>query len=203
MPSRIFEKIAGRWLRLALASLTAALLWQPVVAQNIDQFQTGTLSSPVLVVDLDQVFLRSAFGQRVEQDSIAAQVVLQSEFDVIIDALNAEEGSLTERRPDMAPEDFRVEAEAFDEKVQQIRVEQDARVAALRAAVENSRRVFLDAIEPILGQIMNDRGAVVIIDRRNVRLFAQGVDITNDAVVAIDSVIGDGDGVPVTDTTEQ
>jgi len=124
---------------------------------------------------------------------------LQAETDTLRDenrrieaALTAEEQSLTERRPTMTPEAFRAEADAFDERVQGIRTAQDAKERALQNGVTDGRDQFLAVAAPVLGQMMRDAGAAVILDRRTVFLALSAVDITDEAIAAIDAAIGDG-----------
>jgi Skp family chaperone for outer membrane proteins len=121
---------------------------------------------------------------------------LEAENQQIEDQLTAEERSLTERRPTMEVEDFRVEAEAFDARVQAIRAEQDAKERALQQAVTEGRSKFLEAARPILAQIMIESGAAVVLDLRSVFLGVGAVDITDAAIKAVDAALGDGTAIP-------
>jgi len=94
----------------------------------------------------------------------------------------------------MEVEAFRAEAEAFDAKVQRIRSEQDAKEQALSDSVEQGRTEFLNAATPVLAGLMIDSGAAVILQRRDVFLSASLVDITDEAIAAIDAQLGEGDG---------
>ena len=49
---------------------------------------------------------------------------------------------------------------------------------------------------PVLGDLMRESGAVAIFDKNIVILSLRGVDITDEAVVRIDSVLGDGSKLP-------
>ncbi len=169
----------------------------PAAAQdNAGTLSTGVVRSPVLTIDPDRLFAETIFGQRVTADVNGDAAALDAENQQIQDQLTAEERSLTERRPTMAVEDFRVEAEAFDEKVQAIRTEQDAKERALQQAVTEGRNRFLEAATPILAQIMIDSGAAVILDRRSVFLGVGAVDITDAAIQAVDAALGDGTNIP-------
>lgn len=175
----------------------------PIVAQEVaPDLPTGIVQSPVLTIDPDRLFAETVFGQRVTSDINGDAAALDVENQRIQEQLTAEERSLTERRPTMAVEDFRIEADAFDQKVQTIREEQDAKERALQAAVTEGRNRFLAAATPILAQLMIDSGAAVILDRRSVFLGVGAVDITDAAIAAIDAALGDGTTVPTnTDAT--
>lgn len=183
-----------RWTAAVLCLLPAL----PVAAQEVappEGFTVGQVQSVVLTIDSERLFSESQFGRRVESEFNAAQDALMAENRRIEEALTAEERSLSERRPGMEVATFRAEAAAFDERVQGIRVAQDAKARALQDGVTQGRDAFLAAAAPILGEMMADSGASVILDRRSVFLALGAVDITDEAIAAIDGAIGDGAGV--------
>lgn len=182
-------------MRGLFAPLMLVLFWAaaPAAAQGgLNLGQPEGFRSPVLTIDSERLFQDSAFGQRVTQDIVAATEALAAENRRIEAALTQEERSLTERRPEMEVDAFREEAEAFDARVQEIRRQQDAKEAALQDQLTVGREEFLNAAQPILGQLMLDRGGAVILDRRGVFLAVGLVDITDAAIAAIDAAIGDG-----------
>lgn len=152
----------------------------------------GQVQSPVLTLNVDRLLAETAYGQRLSADILERGERLDAENERIADELTAEERSLTERRPGMDADAFRAEADAFDQKVQRIRDEQDAKQRALEAAVAEGREAFLEVARPVLGELMRESGAAVIIERRDVFLSASLVDVTDEAVAAIDAAIGDG-----------
>lgn len=170
--------------------LRAFVLWflllaAPLVAQD---------QQAVLLVDLDRAFTASQFGKRVEAELTVARDALIEENRRIAAELEAEEQDLTRRRPTMEPDAFRAEAEAFDERVQKIRQEQDAKGLSIVQAQSRGRDRFLAAAGPALRDIMAQRGASVILSAsaQSVLVAAEGVDITDIAILAIDQAIGDG-----------
>jgi Skp family chaperone for outer membrane proteins len=106
--------------------------------------------------------------------------------------LTAEERDLTERRPNMEPDAFRVLADAFDEKVNEIRRTQDAKARELTQKRDADRVVYLQSVAPILELMMRESGAAVILERSSVFISANVIDITDDAIRRIDEAIGDG-----------
>ncbi|MCX7300100.1 MAG: OmpH family outer membrane protein [Rhodobacterales bacterium] len=169
----------------------------PLVSQDTGGTSSNALvRSPVLTIDPDRLFAETVFGQRVTAEVKRDAAALEAENQQIEDQLTAEERSLTERRPTMEVEDFRVEAEAFDARVQAIRAEQDAKERALQQAVTEGRSKFLEAARPILAQIMIESGAAVVLDLRSVFLGVGAVDITDAAIKAVDAALGDGTAIP-------
>ena len=96
-------------------------------------------------------------------------------------------------------EEFRALADAFDEKVQQNREAQERKAVALNQMVEVARVQFLEAARPILGALMAESGAGVILERSSVFLSANATDITDEAIQRIDAVIGEGRDLPLPD----
>lgn len=186
-------------MRLRALILPALLAMAPLgaVAQEGSPAPAGEVQSPILTIDVERLLAETRFGRRLAEDLQARADALDAENERLRLELVEEERSLTERRPSMEGEAFRVEADAFDSRVQRIRAEQDAKQEALAASVEEDRRTFLNAATPVLGRLMIESGAAVILNRRDVFLSASLVDITDEAIAAIDAELGDGSEVAV------
>jgi Skp family chaperone for outer membrane proteins len=57
---------------------------------------------------------------------------------------------------------------------------------------EDEKQRFFSEVRPVLAQIMTERGAVVIIDKRAVFVGFDNVDVTAAAIAALDASLGDG-----------
>ena len=183
-----------RWARAVLLGLWLSGLCGAAAAQDAT---SGTAAPAILTVDIDRLFAQSQFGERIARDYTEGRAALAEENRRIADALRAEELALAERRAEMAPTVFRTEAEAFDEKAQAIRRAQDAKENALEETLAQGRAQFLEVTRPILGELMVDRGAFALLDRRSVLLSLGRIDVTDDAIARIDAAIGDGgDALP-------
>ncbi|WP_298969699.1 OmpH family outer membrane protein [uncultured Roseobacter sp.] len=158
--------------------------------------RVGPVQSPILTIDSDKLFSDSAFGQRTVEEFEARGAELAAENRRIEEELSAEEKELTDKRGTMTPAEFRVLADAFDEKVQSTRRRQDAKTRDLNVALEERRVVFLNAAAPVLEMLMREAGAAVIMERRSVFLSSNAIDITRTAVERLDAVLGDGSDVP-------
>ena len=90
--------------------LLVLLMTGPVVAQQQEQL----VGPQILIVDSDRLYFETQYGLRLARDLAAQQAEVQLENDKIVETLTEEERSLTLRRPDMTPEAFRAEADAFD-----------------------------------------------------------------------------------------
>lgn len=174
-----------RGVRLAL--LIAALA-SPVAAQTAQL----ELPPPILTIDAERLLAESAFGRAIAVEVEEAVRQLTEENRRIEAELLAEERALTDRRATLSPDEFRPLAEAFDEKVEQVRAEQDAKERALSEVGEAGRQRFFEAAVPILSDIVRERGALVLLERREVFLSADAIDITAEAIERIDAVLPAG-----------
>jgi Skp family chaperone for outer membrane proteins len=185
---------------LGAVAVALALAVTPVAAQQAQpggELSLGQVRSPVLTIDPERLYAESLFGQRVAAEIRTDAEALDRENQRIEQALTEEERGLTLRRPTMAVEEFRAAAEDFDSRVQAIREAQDAKERSLQQAVSQGQADFLEAATPILAEIMLDAGAAVILDRRSVFLGVGAVDITDRAIEAVNTRIGDGTAPPV------
>jgi Skp family chaperone for outer membrane proteins len=167
--------------RLALIALIA--LSAPAAGAQ-DQ---GTVLSPILTIDQDRLFAETRPGLRSMQAIEAEADALVEENRRIEMELRAEEIALTEERGTLDPDAFAELADAFDAKVQRIRAAQDAKARDLALKQEEARQSFFLEIGGVLSEIVRERGAVMILDRRDVFLSADGVDITDDAIARINA----------------
>ena len=181
------------WRAVFASCLVLMCLNTPVQAQ-----QLGVAQTEILTISPERLFQDSAFGKRItleiEEDSSA----LAAENRRIEMELTAEEKLLTEQRETMTSQEFRELADAFDDKVQEFRTTQDAKSRALVQRREEARAVFLEAIVPVLAQLMRETGASVILERSTVFLSTNAIDITDIAVQRIDAAIEDGSKLPMT-----
>ncbi|TCM83380.1 OmpH family outer membrane protein [Rhodovulum steppense] len=170
--------------RVRAAVLALLLAWgAPALAPAQD---APILRSPVLTLDQERLFSDSRAGRALSDALEADSAALASENRQIEAELIAEERDLTERRRTLPPEEFRTLAEAFDEKVVMTRRAQDAKARALAQRREAGQQAFYRQVLPLVAEIVRERGGVVVLERDAVILSAEQVDITDEAIAAID-----------------
>jgi Skp family chaperone for outer membrane proteins len=183
-----FRRAAALVLALGLTTLAAGA--QPL--------SFGQLDGPgVVILNQERVFAESLFGQRVQQELEAASAELAAENREIETALLEEERQLTDMRATMSAEEFRPLADEFDQRVEEIRAAQTARLRTLTALADRARQAFIELTTPILRELLQDRGASAVIDSRVVLYAAEGADITEAALERIDALLGDGGDRPI------
>ena len=174
--------------------IVAVLTWAAtgVSAQEAEAQQPRIVTSPILTLSLDQLFSGSAFGKRVIQERDEALTEMRAEDEVLADELRAEEQELTELRDTLPMEEFRLLADDFNVKAEDIRAQQLNKQLAISRRVENEQRRFFTLLDPVREALMSEANAILIVDSRSV--FAQNplIDATARAIFHADQLIGDG-----------
>ena len=177
------------------ALLGGALSLGPGMAQETPSVSDLSLPRSVqgiLTLDWEVLYDSSAWGKRVSAELSQASKDLNTENNRIADDLVIEERQLTERRATMTPEDFRAEAAAFDKRATGIRAAQKAKAQALQALLEQERQAFVQAALPVLDELLVQRGAAVVLDRRVIIRGLSNIDVTNDLILLVDERLGSG-----------
>ncbi len=150
---------------------------------------------PILMIDRNRLLAETLFGKTVEAEFEAASKALIAENLRLEAALEEEERELTDRRASLPPEEFQALAAEFDRKTEEIRAAQDAKSRFITTEREEKRQRFLQAVFPVMGDLMRESGAVAIFDKDLVILALRGADITDEAIQRVDAVLGDGSGL--------
>ena len=107
--------------------LVGCLLCAPLYAQ-----ERPVIASPILTLDQERLFEQTGVTAIISTEVERRRSILAEENRRIEAELVAEETALTEQRKTLPAEEFRALADAFDKKVQALRVEQDAKAVALQ-----------------------------------------------------------------------
>lgn len=157
--------------------------------------QAQEAPAPLLTLDQDRFFLESDFGRAAVDRERADTAALEQENKRIETELVAEEQALTDQRASLSPEEFTARATAFDDKVERIRAEQDAKAQALVAKRDAERKEFLQLAGPVLGELLGERQATAILDKGLVIVALSSIDITDAAIAKLNAALAD----PTTD----
>lgn len=178
-----------KFLRAYLVAAFAAI-GVSAMAQSPDQ--RIVVPSPIMVVDFERVFNETLYGQKISADLNAERERVQAENDRLAEGLLSEEAALTEARATMDPEVFREAATAFNERAQTVRASREDEQNRLVALRDAERARFIERIQPLMNQMMVERGAVVTMDRRAVIQALGTANATEAAIALINDRLGDG-----------
>ncbi|WBU59101.1 OmpH family outer membrane protein [Paracoccus albus] len=150
----------------------------------------------VLILDVEQAYLASEWGQRAQSDIEAAAREIEAENTRMEEQLVSEERALAAERETLSPAEFREKAEVFDLRAQEVRRERRQAAVDLGTRAQADRTAFVDAALPVIAAIMQDRSAGVVLDRRQVMAATNAVDITQQLIERMDRDVGDGGQLP-------
>lgn len=170
--------------KLAPVLLAACLAAGGAGAQDTAQLN---LPPPILTIDQDRLVAETIAGAQIADELEARAAALADENARIEAELVERERELTELRPDLTAEEFRRLADLFDADVQRIRAEQDEKAREINLARDEARQAFLNEAASIISAIVRERRALVVLDRRDVFLSADSIDITDEAVRRINA----------------
>lgn len=146
--------------------------------------------APVLTIDQDRLFSETRLGAAKLDELERAAQALASENNSIEKSLIDEESDLTEKRAALSSDEFRKLADEFDQRVQRLRAEQDEKARQLTRTRDEARATFFNEVAVIISDIVREKGALVVIDRRDVFLSADRIDITDEAIQRVNEAEG-------------
>jgi Skp family chaperone for outer membrane proteins len=153
----------------------------------------------ILVLNQERLLSQAAMGRRIQREVEAASRALAAENRAIEARLTEEELELTDLRPTLPAGEFAELADDFDARVEGIRRAQEAKARALQAQADAAQARFFELAFPVLLELVQDRGAQVLMDNRAVLLASEGVDITDAAIARVDAALGEGGTAPLID----
>ncbi len=162
------------------------------LGQPVEQFSRPSLRT----IDDERLFRESLFGRRVTEEIAVASRALEAENDRLLAELTARENELTELRAEMSLEEFRAAANAFDLQAEEVRRTQSEKRQRLAQFEESERRRFFSEISSVLQEVLEAEGGQILIDARAVIIARIDVDMTDQAIKAMDDAIGDGGAAP-------
>ena len=145
--------------------------------------------SELFTVDMTKLLRSSEFGKNIIAANNIARKKLQSENEELEKKLLLEEKELSELRKTLSVEEFRPKALEFDKRVSIIRAEQGKKEEILNKKVRKEETDFFKRIYPLLYEILLERGGLILVDQRNIILWDNSVDITDDAIQAINQAL--------------
>lgn len=184
---------------LALAGLAVLLILSAPEGPRAQQM--GVVQSDVVVIDPERLLTETIYGRRLQSEIQRERERLIAHNDRVTANLEAEELALTEKRATTPPDEFRAMADAFDQKVEQLRLEAERMSRDLERRRDLAPVQFMRVIQPVLSELLQEAEAVVMLDVRTVLLRAEVADVSDLAIARINERIGTGPATPETQVT--
>ncbi|MEM9642306.1 MAG: OmpH family outer membrane protein [Pseudomonadota bacterium] len=177
-----------------LRALWGMVLWATVQTASAQVFDPQAYpvpqpdAKPFLVLEQDRLLADSLLGKAIQAGNEAAADSLRREGQSLDRQFEEEERQLTAQREVLTPDEFRVLADAFDEKVVATRQAQEERAAVLNREAEARQRDFFRRVGPILLEILEETGASAVIEQRGLLVSKQDLNITDEVIKRLDAV---------------
>ncbi|WP_395648341.1 OmpH family outer membrane protein [Terricaulis sp.] len=183
-----------RALKITAAALAVvALAATPALAQRN---RGGGQSTTVIVVNSARVLTETALGRDMAQKLATIRQQIGAEIQALApeqQAIEAEQASLQQATRSMTAEQIRNNA-SISSRIQALQTRAQAfqtRQQSLQGDFECSRalavRDFERQVTPIVRQLMEQRGAGVVLDAAQVQVVADGFDITPTVIQQVDA----------------
>lgn len=156
----------------------------PATAQETNDENIG-----VLVVDMQRIQRDAAAAVNVREQSTAMRAELEAMVAERAKAISKEEAELAELRERLEPDEFRQRVREFEKKVfanRDFAQQGSTKLQAVRVQASNQLR---RAIAPILAQLLRERRAQLMLDKSQVILSVDTLDVTDEALKRLDSAL--------------
>ncbi len=173
---------------MALALAGAALpAFAPAAAQQLPP-------AVIVLVDLAEMIDTSAAAKAAAVELKPKADALQSRLGTLRTSLQAEEKTLRDTQPQQGAPQAAVQAwQAKVVEFQNRQQQAEQEVQRRQQEIETSRQWIIkqinDAAQPIIGQIMRERGATIAMDERATLQHTPAVDITADVIARLDKAL--------------
>lgn len=174
-------------LAIALALAGSAIVAAPVVAQTLPP-------AVIVVVNLDEVFQDSAAGKAAQTELKTRLDSIQARLASLRTSFGAEEQTLAKAQPAQgaAPAAIQAwQAKVKDYTTRKTQAEQELqkRDQDFQASRQYVLKQINDGAQPIITQIMKERGASIAIPENATLQHAASVDVTADVIARLDKAL--------------
>jgi len=165
-------------LRIAATSLVILLAGIPAaVAQT---------SGKILIVDMMRVQEQAVAAKSVQAQIRDLGAKLQAQAKTAEEKVKADEAKLKQQQTLLSPEQFDEQRRAFEAQVGQAQRTLQERERDIQAAVRKAQGALLQALQPILNELLVEKGGSIMVDRRSVLSAAEGLDVTSAVIERLD-----------------
>ena len=169
---------------LALALASAATVAAPVAAQTLPP-------AVIVVVNLDQVFQDSAAGKIAQTELKTRLDGIQSRLASLRTSFGAEEQTLGKAQPAQGAtpaviQAWQVKVKDFTTRKTQAEQELQKRDQDFQASRQYVLKQINDGAQPIITQIMKERGASIAVPEGATLQHAASIDVTTDVIARLD-----------------
>ncbi|MEM8753098.1 MAG: OmpH family outer membrane protein [Pseudomonadota bacterium] len=155
----------------------AALLILLVGSTTVVWAQSAPLR--ILIVDRERALTESEPAQRIAARERAERLSLRAFNDELQVELETEEAEIAALRETSTKEEFEERVRAFNVKVRDARQTSQRNIQAFQRRFEEARSALAERLTPLLIAMLEETGADLILDARDVLVARPGADVTD------------------------
>jgi len=156
-------------------------------AQVVGSAEAQGRGAPViLIVNQAQVLAESRAGQSIQQQVQAMQAGVKSELEAQAASIEKEGTDLEKQKDLLSQEVLQQRARNLMGRQQQFQGLREVRARELQIAQQRALAQIGEELEPILKEIVDKRGATLLLDRSAVMYAANDTDVTDEVLKRLD-----------------
>jgi len=155
--------------------------------------QAQTPNAQIIIVDFDRVSREALVGQDISAQMESNRVDLESYARQIQQQLGAEQQELQQQRSIVSQEAFQQRLQQFQQKAQQQQGQLQTLTQQARQAMQQANLEVQRALRPIVRQVMEEKGANVVLDKALVAQHAAGLDVTTEVIERLNQTLSEYD----------
>lgn len=155
--------------------------------------QAQAPNAKIIVVDFDRVSRESMVGQDISAQMESNRTDLESHARRIQQQLGAEQQELQQQRSIVSDEAFQQRLQQFQQRAQQQQAQLQGLTQQARQAMQQANLEVQRALRPIVRQVMEEKGANVVLDKALVSQHAAGLDVTTEVIERLNQELSEYD----------
>ncbi|MEO1329593.1 MAG: OmpH family outer membrane protein [Pseudomonadota bacterium] len=143
--------------------------------------------SNILIISVQRLTRNSMAGESIAEQAEALREQLLKPTQDRQEELRAEERELVALRDNLSEAEFDVRVEAFKTELREVRRAEQAAAARLQSAIRQATDRFRDERNRVLTEMMRRYDGAVMLDESTVVLSSNALDVTAEAIAALDA----------------
>lgn len=176
----------------AIMTATMALGGVMVIQSKHAAAQDSVPQLPMVVmaiVDIQKIMRESAASVSIRDQIDGVRSSYQADLDAKEERLRKTDEELKRQRAILAPEAFEEKRKAFEEEVLGVQKEVQGRNAIIEQAIGDATGKIREKLIPILAEIMEERGASVLVDKSQVLVSDKGLEVTTSSLTRLNKAL--------------
>jgi len=176
----------------AIMTVTVALGGAMAVQSKQAFAQEAAQQLPTVVmaiVDIQKIMRESAASVSIRDQIDGVRSGYQADLDAKEERLRKTDEDLKRQRAILAPEAFEEKRKEFEEEVLGVQREVQGRNAVIEQAIGDATGKIREKLIPILAEIMEERGASVLLDKSQVLVSDKSLEVTTTSLTRLNKAL--------------